>query len=154
MTSIDRKRTGKTGVAFGLVRSRDGGRDVNIVNSTLTESEEIQFPFLLGTEDRDYCFECIIGEDIGYNEWTQFIPCIGNEIELFYTREARGHSRDLPTSQVGCVLLYVEDEDVNDDAYFFISKKTPDTIDYIVAVPEDIKGGNYQPKIIYSIQLK
>ena len=45
MTSIDRKRTGKTGVAFGMVRSRDGGRDVNIVNSTLLSQKKYSFPF-------------------------------------------------------------------------------------------------------------
>ena len=34
--SLDRVRTGKTGVVFGLLRSRRGGKDIRIINENIT----------------------------------------------------------------------------------------------------------------------
>lgn len=152
MNYIDRQKTGKTGVAFGLVRSREGGRDVHILNSTL-KNDEISFPFLLGGEDRNGYFECYIGENINYNEWAQFTKCIGNEMEIYYTKESRAHTRTLPIAQVKFDILFVDDEYVNEDGYFFIRKISPDTIEYTVALLEDFKTKNYKPRKIYSLKL-
>lgn len=44
LISIDRIKTGKTGVAFGLIRSRESGRDVHILNAAMTKIAKFYFP--------------------------------------------------------------------------------------------------------------
>ena len=153
LISMDKNKTGKTGVAFGLIRSRDSGRDVHIINIAMTQDNEILFPYLLGCEDRNFCFEVLIGENIGYGIWARFVPCIGNEMELYYTKEARAQSQRMSVSDANYEIMYVDDEYVNEDGYFFIRKITPDTIEYTVASIEEMENPLFEPVKVYSLKL-
>ena len=62
--NYERLRTGKTGVAFGLLRSREGGRDIEIIGS-----EEAPFKFYMGEIDANDCFQIKINLDVPYNQW-------------------------------------------------------------------------------------
>ena len=153
LISIDRIKTGKTGVAFGLIRSRESGRDVHILNAAMTKDSEILFPYLLGCEDRNSCFDVLIGENVGYGIWARFLPCTGNEMELYYTKEARAQSHNMPVSESNYEIMYIDDEYVNEDGYFFIRKIAPDTIEYTVALTEDMESPSFEPLKIYSLKL-
>ena len=82
---FDKLKTGKTGVAFGLLRSRIGGRDVKIV----TASKEADFPYYLGEIDFDEHFRVSIGKEVPYKVWRRFTFADEPEFELYYTKGAR-----------------------------------------------------------------
>ena len=64
---LDKQRTGKTGVAFGLIRCRKGGKDVKIINENVDDSGEMIFPYYIGDAGNDgRTFTVRIGRDIGY----------------------------------------------------------------------------------------
>lgn len=62
MQNFETMRTGKTGVAFGLIRSIDSARDVFVIPYEVDEEGEVPFPYLLGIKSRKETFECLIGE--------------------------------------------------------------------------------------------
>ena len=66
MQNFETMRTGKTGVAFGLIRSIDSARDVFVIPYEVDEVGEVPFPYLLGIKSRKETFECLIGEKIPY----------------------------------------------------------------------------------------
>lgn len=153
MDNLEKKRTGKTGVAFGLIRSRDGASDVRIIPYTANETDEIPFPYLLGIKNRKDCFDCLIGEDINYNDWVQFRRCNGDEMDIYYTKEPRAHGGNLPISDVPYENLFLDEEHINLDGYIFIRKVSPNTIECTVATKEEIQGAIPDSRI-YKLTLK
>ena len=81
--NYERLRTGKTGVAFGLLRSRKGGRDVKIKGA----EKEAPFPFYLGEIDDDY-FKVKIKLDVPYGQWKEFAFADEETFEIYFTKEA------------------------------------------------------------------
>ena len=69
---FDRLRTGKTGVAFGLLRCRKGGKDVKIINKNVDERDELLFPYFLGSLNERGCFKVDIDARVDYGVWTYF----------------------------------------------------------------------------------
>lgn len=138
--NIEEIRTGKTGVAFGLIRSRDGASDVKIIPYVADESGETPFSYLLGCKSRKGYFDCLIGENIGYNVWAQFRRCNSDEMDIYYTKEARAHEGNLPISDVSYENLFIEENHVNYDGYIFIRKVTPNSIECTVATQEEIQA--------------
>ena len=67
-----KKPTGKTGVAFGLIESREGGR-VKVINRDFEDNDEVKFKYFLGINKRDK-FKTIIDSEIYYNQWYEFSP--------------------------------------------------------------------------------
>ncbi|MBO6085084.1 MAG: hypothetical protein J6P19_01630 [Acetobacter sp.] len=133
---IDQVRTGKTGVVFGLLRTRKGGKDIKMVERDI-EQGEITFPYYLGNIDRNKHFRVRIGQGVGYNQWTKFIVADEEEFELYYTKEARALNNDLSSSEVSHVRCEIDSDDVNEDGYIYIAKMSPDTIAYGVAASKE-----------------
>ena len=148
---------GKTGVVFGLVRSRKGGNDVKIVDMNQdTTSGEITFPYYLGRINRKGKFECIIPIEIPYNQWCEFnYADYGDEdFELFYTEQARcltGAMLSKDVKKVNCRFDQVRSQ--SDNLNIYIRKSKPDTIEYTVGTEEQINS-NKNVKIYLKILQK
>ena len=134
---IDQVRTGKTGVVFGLLRTRKGGKDIKMVERDIEQQGEITFPYYLGNIDRNKHFRVRIGQGVGYNQWTKFIEADEEEFELYYTKEARALNNDLSSSEVSHVRCEIDSDDVNEDGCIYIAKMSPDTIAYGVAASKE-----------------
>lgn len=141
---IDKIRTGKTGVAFGLLRSRIGGRDVKIV----TASKEADFPYYLGAIDFDGHFKVSIGKDVAYKEWRRFTFADEPEFELYYTKNAAALENKLSEDEVNGVRLLLDADELsdNDDAGVYICKVAPDRISYAVGRESDFASGEFDGK--------
>ena len=74
--------TGKTGVAWGLIEGRKGGR-IEIVEE-ITSDTEAKFAYYLGISVRKK-FKMRISRETEYNKWIQFIPATKEKIEINYT---------------------------------------------------------------------
>lgn len=129
---LDKVRTGKTGVVFGLLRSRKGGRDVKIKELDLAEQKEIIFPYYLGDIDRSNHFHVRIGRDVSYGKWAQFLPADEAEFELYYTKEARSLENTMSPQEVTWVHCLIDENEVHEDKHIYICKASPDTIKYAV----------------------
>ena len=144
----DQQRTGKTGVAFGLLRPRIGGRDVKLIDDDTVDSE-IPFSYYLGDIDRDGCFRVRIDMDIPYGQWIKFICADEPEFELYYTKEPNcleGSYGEDDVERVRCRLDSAAWQEA-DNAYVFIRKAAPSVVEYALGYEEDFKSGAFQGKI-------
>lgn len=134
-----KQRTGKTGVVFGLLRSRRGGRDVKVINDN--GETEARFPYYLGIADDRECFEIVLGMDVPYNTWVAFDYAFERSFELYYTSMSKAIEGELPVSSSDVYLTrcLIDEEDVIDDdeTMIFIRKIDPNTIEYAVGIEND-----------------
>lgn len=149
----DRVLTGKTGVAFGLLRSRIGGKDVKIIDNN-KENGEITFPFYLGEIDRSGHFHVVIGHDSGYGKWVRFTYGDERVFELYYTLEPQAMEGTMAACEVSKVRCRLTPDEISDeeDVFVYIRKVKPDCIEYAVGKEADFTAGEVTKKI-HSLQL-
>ena len=138
-TNIE-KPTGKTGVAFGLIESREGG-NIKVIDHNVN-GEDIRFKYYLG-ENRKGKFKPIVDRESKFNEWIEFIDAGYQKFELYYSEQ--------PTSSTGNVL--VADDSIkkksikldltDDEAMVYIRIISPTQIEYVIADEQDIKSNSY-----------
>lgn len=136
---LDRQRTGKTGVAFGLIRCRRGGKDVKIIDEDI-DGDEMKFPYFLGDAGNDgKTFTVKIGKDVGYGKWVYFTFADEPEFEIYYTSEPRSLQGTLTTAQVKMVHCILDDDDTSDDEAcgVYVRKISPNQIEFAVGREED-----------------
>lgn len=156
-TALDQAITGKTGVAFGLLRSRKGGRDVRFINQDFDASGEARFAFFLGDIDENDHFHVRIGHDVGYGVWARFIDADQEDFELYYTSEATALQNKLAPRDVKMVKCRLRSEDASDDeaVKIYIRKVKPDTIEYATGTQEEFEQADgAEKKRIYTKTLK
>ncbi|PGH20036.1 hypothetical protein RN96_12395 [Fusobacterium polymorphum] len=139
----DSKITGKTGVAYGLIYSRKGGR-IRVTNRDEKENvaNEINFKFYLGNSKKDK-FNPIITPSSSYGKF-EYLGILTSDIfEIYYTSS--------PEAQTGKMAIGKDDpkikrislnEDYDEDEKYriYIKAVTPDKISYaIVKKEEDIE---------------
>lgn len=136
---LDRKLTGKNGVAFGLLRSRKGGKDVKIINANVDASGEALFPYFLGDIDIEGHFHVRIGKQVPYQSWAAFCYADEEDFEIYYTSEPQAIENQMPPEAVKHVNCRIEADDVSDadDTMIYIRKVNPDTIEYAVGTEGD-----------------
>lgn len=136
---LDRKLTGKTGVAFGLLRSRKGGKDVKIINANVDASGEALFPYFLGDIDIEGHFHVRIGKQVPYQSWAAFCYADEEDFEIYYTSEPQAIENQMPPEAVKHVNCRIDADDVSDadDTMIYIRKVNPDTIEYAVGTEGD-----------------
>ena len=151
---FDCQRTGKTGVAFGLLRTRIGGRDVKIIDED-AEGNEIPFCYFLGNIDRDNHFRVRIGMEVPYGQWVWFAYADEPEFELYYTKEPNSLKGEFSESDVERERCLFDKDACSDDdeVGVYIRKVKPDTVEYAIGRKEDFETGNLQGKP-YVKQLK
>ena len=151
---FDRLRTGKTGVAFGLLRCRKGGKDVKIINKNVDEHDELLFPYFLGSLNERGCFNVDIDARVDYGEWTYFTYADEDEFELYYTQEPRALKGHMKAAEVRMVRCMIDADDVSDDDMvgIYIRKRSPNTIEYTVASEEGLAAKSYKGTV-YTVRL-
>ncbi len=141
---LDQKLTGKTGVAFGLLRSRKGGKDVKIVNDNVDDSGEALFPYFLGDIDVDGNFCVRVGQGVPYHSWAEFCYADEEYFEIYYTAEPQALEGKLPQNAVKYVRCRIDAADVSDDEdrMIFLRKVAPDAVEYAVGTESEFKDAD------------
>jgi len=124
--------TGKTGVAFGLVRSRKGGK-VLVIDKNVSENNEATFKYFLG-KDKKGKFNMLFDRNQGYNKWVEFIDAGEDTFEIFYTTLPEATTGMLHIDQVKKKQCKIKDIDVSKN--IFIRAVKPTQIEYIIAKDE------------------
>ncbi len=151
--TMNKKVTGKTGVAFGLLRCRKGGKDVRIVNNNIDSvTNEMIFPFFIGDIDENLKFHVRIGKQVGYNVWAPYCYADEEDFEIYYTALPAAIENGLSRGSVKFKKCKIKEEEVkNDDSYMiYICKIKPDTIQYAVGTQKVDEKNNEEvtPEII------
>ena len=147
--NFDKLRTGKTGVAFGLLRCRRGGKDIKIINKNVDSRNELVFPYFLGSIDERGYFKVDIGADIDYNIWQYFTYADEEEFELYYSKEPRSQQGCMKADEVRMVRCIIDSGDVSDDDEIgvYVRKISPNAIEYTIANATAINAPEYSGKI-------
>lgn len=143
-----REVTGKTGVAFGLLRARSGGRDVKVIDEDLDQdTKEARFPYYLGEISwEDDRFHVLIDLDVPKMRWTKYVDASG-DFELLYTKDARAKKNQLSEedevlNDLPCELPESTDEE---GWYVYIRKTGASSLEYAVANEKQMKTGKDTP---------
>ena len=150
--SLDRVRTGKTGVVFGLLRSRRGGKDIRIINENITNENEITFPYYLGVEYDNHVFRTVIPKSISYDKWEPFEWADEDRFELHYTSDDRALTDLIPISETESIVCKIKKCDIDENKKVFIKRIGIDKIQYCVAYP-DTFDNNPGEADVYNVKL-
>ena len=147
----DERRTGKTGVAFGLLRTLPRFGDVRIKS----KEKEADFSYYLGYDMGGKLKVC--GPESDYGEWFEFTYVNGDSFEITYTREAQALNNEMSIVGLPSIPCYLEDDELDDamedDVKVFLCKKNPDTICWSLGRAQDFENGNL-PHAVHELQLK
>ena len=144
-----KKPTGKTGVAFGIVESRPGGR-IKVINMN-QENKEAKFRFFVG-ENRRKKFKYIISTESKYNEWVEFTDAYEEDFEIYYTSLPEASTNSLAISDVLRIKCRLKETFEDDDVFVYLRPITPTEVEYVVAKEEGIKNNEYLTEVV-KIQL-
>ena len=142
-SASDSKITGKTGVAYGLIYSRKGGR-IKVTNRDEKENvaNEINFKFYLGNSKKDK-FNPIITPSSSYGKF-EYLGILTSDIfEIYYTSspEAQTGKMEIGKDDPKIKRISLNEEYDEDEKYrIYIKTVAPDRISYaIVKKEEDIE---------------
>ena len=137
--------SGKTGVAFGLIECRKGGRVEIIENDEA--GGEIPFKYYIGT-CKKRCFKTLDVEEnpsripgrVDYGRWYEVFESDDYTVEIYYTTEPDAVTNHMPIENARKLML---DTDAESDLVF-IRAADPHTLEYVSAESlEDAYSGNY-----------
>ena len=132
--------TGKTGVAYGLIYSRKGGR-IKVTNRDEKENmaNEVNFKFYVGKNKRDL-FNTVLSPNSKYEKYEYFGIATSDTFEIYYTTlpEAQTGQMEIDKTNVKRISLN-EDYDEDEEYRIYIKATKPTKISYaIVKKEEDI----------------
>lgn len=137
--------TGKTGVAYGLIRSRESGK-IKVI-----KKKSNQFKYFIGIEKRRK-FKLIISRDIERNVWKEFIVADRNEFEIFYTDLPEVVSGDLTVKNIKKIHCEIDSDLVDENKNIYIRAVSNTEIEYTVASEEEI-GKEDEGRKVYRKEL-
>lgn len=138
--------TGKTGVAFGLLRSQ---KAINVlvldkdIKAKGSQGKDINFQFYLG-ESKKKKFKVLIRPKDEYNKWFKFAYGDEDEFDIFYTNLPLAESGELSIDEVKLKTVKISPKE---DAFVYIRLLSPTKIDYVVATKEEEIMGKFSGQI-------
>lgn len=133
------KPTGKTGVAFGLLRCRESG-NVKVVDIT-PDGAKVPFQYYVG-RNKKRRFKTVIDRNTKLNQWYAFIDA-GASFDLLYTDVPSAATNQAPVTIARQIHVVVDSPDP--EAVIYVRAVEPRAIEYIMAKSEDElkkKNGN------------
>nr|WP_306287970.1 hypothetical protein [Pseudoalteromonas sp. WY3] len=134
------KPTGKTGVAFGLIESREGG-NIMVIDRNVGD-DDIRFKYYLG-ENRKGKFKPIIDRESNFNQWIEFIDAGYQKFELFYTEQPTSSTGNVSIADSGIKKKAIKLDMTDNDAMVYLRIISPTQIEYVIADEQDIKNNSY-----------
>ena len=130
--------TGKTGVAYGLIYSRKGGR-IKVTNRDEKENlaNEVNFKFYVGKNKRDL-FNLVLSPNSKYEKFEYFGIAISDTFEIYYTTlpEAQTGKMEIDRTNVKRISLN-EDYDEDEEYRIYIKATKPTKISYVIVKKEE-----------------
>ena len=123
--------TGKTGVAYGLIYSRKGGR-IKVTNRDEKENmaNEVNFKFYIGNNKRDL-FNTVLSPNSKYQKYEYFGKVTSDTFEIYYTTlpEAQTGKMEIDKTNVKRISL---NEDYDEDEEYEFTLKQSSQLKYLM----------------------
>ena len=132
------KPNAKTGVAYGLIYSRDSG-NIKVVNRDEQENigNEINFKFYVGTNRRGK-FNCILSPNSIYEKFEFFGVLKTDVFEFYYTTSSEANTNEMPISEAKIKRINLKNEYRLEDRYRIYFKITEvETLEYVIVENEN-----------------
>lgn len=131
--------TGKTGVAYGLIKGRTGSR-IKVVSAEAEESSS-SFGYYLGHSEDDL-FVCDIPKGTLKNgAWVKYTEADVSRIELYYTTLPEAADNQMPIGKTRKHIIRIKNPD--DNANLYIRMDSQSAVEYVTATEEGIAEGVY-----------
>lgn len=143
--------TCKTGVAFGLIQCRKGGK-IECINKNRYDGEEI-FKYYIGKVSKKKFIPFnkkitdngvkVMGKP-NLNEWYEFIEADENEFDIYYTTLPECISGEMVVAGNAAVKRLhceISEDEVNENYKVYIRATTTHTIEYVVSKEPDVEKG-------------
>ena len=131
----------KTGVAYGLIYSRDSG-NIKVVNRDEKENigNEINFKFYVGNNKRGK-FNCILSPNSIYKKFESFGIVKSDIFEFYYSTSPEANTNEMSISETKIKRINLKDEYKLEDRYrIYLKTIGADTLEYsIVEKEEDLE---------------
>lgn len=133
--------TGKTGVAYGLIAGREGGK-IKVISEVKADAQA-KFRYNIGVEKRGK-FKMVLDRTlVDYGQWVLLTDAGVEDFEIYYTSQP--NAAKMAISETGiykkrCRLPYV-DEDA--DVYIRCVEDSPEELEYCISKDEpndDVEG--------------
>lgn len=125
---------GKTGVAWGIIEGRKGGR-IEVIEE-ITANSEAKFAYYLGISKKKK-FSMKISRDTQYSVWSKFIPAVQEKFEILYTSLPEATNGNLSESDEGVLRKRLEIKEYGDNLFIFIKLTGVNQIEYAVGKDEN-----------------
>jgi len=133
------KPNGKTGVAYGLIAARHGGK-ILVMDHNI--KEEISFKYYLG-HSKKHKFNVVIDRQNPYHQWVEFIDASCRDFELYFSSVSAVSTNKTPISDHSIKLLRLEIEQTHEDASVYLRLISPTEIEYVVAEADRLEAEEY-----------
>lgn len=125
--------TGKTGVAYGLIEGRAGGR-IKVISEIKAE-DETKFRYNIGIEKRGKFAMKLDRNDVVYGKWERFGNA-GKELEFYYTSLPGANKATIDDS----MNLRRVNSEIDIDKDIYIRAISPDELEYILSSQDSVPG--------------
>ncbi|RUM70123.1 MAG: molecular chaperone DnaK [Sulfurovum sp.] len=136
--------TGKTGVAFGLIESREGGK-ILVIDHNIKEN--INFKYYLG-ESRRKKFKVVLDREQEYNEWVEFIDATQETFEVYYSSQPLVSTNKIAIDDNSIKKRILKIDKIDDEAFIYLRIITPTTFEYVVAHEDQIASSTYLQNVV------
>ena len=130
--------TAKTGVAFGLIYSRNSGRiKVTSRDEKANISNEINFKFYIGNNRRNK-FNCIISPNSNYDEYKFFGIVKSDIFELYYSTSPEAQTNEMKSSEAKIKRVNLK-KDYDEEERYRIYLKADESDKLVYAIVKEEK---------------
>ena len=133
--------TAKTGVAFGLIYSRNSGR-IKVISrdEKANMNNEVNFKFYIGNNRRNK-FNCIISPNSSYDEYKFFGIVKSDIFELYYSTSPEAQTNEMKSSEAKIKRVNLKKEYEEEDRYriYLKANKSDELVYAIVKEEKDIE---------------
>ena len=137
--------TAKTGVAFGLIYSRNSGR-IKVISrdEKANVNNEVNFKFYVGNNRRNK-FNCIISPKSNYDEYKFFGVVKSDIFELYYSTSPEAQTNEMKSSEAKIKRVNLKKDYDEEERYrIYLKANKSDKLAYaIVKEEKDIETKNF-----------
>ena len=129
--------TAKTGVAFGLIYSRNSGR-IKVISrdEKANVNNEVNFKFYIGNNRRNK-FNCIISPNSSYDEYKFFGIVKSDIFELYYSTSPEAQTNEMKSSEAKIKRVNLKKEYEEEDRYrIYLKANKSDELSYAIVKEE------------------
>ena len=129
--------TAKTGVAFGLIYSRNSGR-IKVISrdEKANMNNEVNFKFYIGNNRRNK-FNCIISPNSSYDEYKFFGIVKSDIFELYYSKSQEEQNNQMKSSEAKIKRVNLKKEYEEEDRYrIYLKANKSDELSYAIVKEE------------------